>query len=337
MKIFITGVAGFLGSHLADRFLALGHQVAGNDNLIGGYRSNVSPDVEFYEVDCLDRTRIADIIAGTDILIHCAATAYEGLSVFSPDYIVKNTLQSSVSVISAAIQNKISRIIYCSSMARYGSQAIPFTEDMTPMPEDPYGIAKVAGEDILKRLCDINGIEWNILVPHNIIGPRQKFNDPFRNVVSIMINRCLQGQSPIIYGDGTQGRCFSYIDDCVNCFERAVLDRSINSQTINIGPDETFITINELAEIVIQETGTNVKPVYVGPRPLEVKLANCSSDLARTLLGYSTQTTLVEAIRHTIEYIKQQGPAPFVYHLPVEIQNDATPITWVNNFFNEQK
>jgi len=335
MKIFITGVAGFLGSHLADRFLALGHSVAGNDNLVGGYASNVNLNVEFFLADCCDRERMLDITKGTDILIHCAATAYEGLSVFSPDYIVRNTLQASVSTISAAIGNRISRIIYCSSMARYGKQAVPFTEDMMPIPEDPYGIAKVAGEQILEKLCDINGIEWNILVPHNIIGPRQKFDDPFRNVISIMINRCLQGKGPIIYGDGTQKRCFSYIDDCVTCIERATLDRSINRQIINIGPDEGFITIDEVADLIIDEVGVDTNSIYFRPRPLEVKYATCSSDKARQLLGYSTTTDLTTAIQHTIEYIQQQGPRPFVFHLPIEIQNDLTPVTWTTNVFNE--
>ena len=102
-------------------------------------------------------------------------------------------------------------------MARYGTQKYPFTEDMTPNPVDPYAISKVAAEQTLINLCELNKVEWVIAVPHNIIGPKQKYDDPFRNVVSIMLNRILQNKAPIIYGDGEQKRCFSYIDDCLSC------------------------------------------------------------------------------------------------------------------------
>lgn len=109
-----------------------------------------------------------------------------------------------------------------SSMARYGSQETPFTEDMTPMPQDPYGIAKYASEMLVRNVCYTHGMDFVILVPHNIIGPRQKYDDPFRNVVSIMINRALQGKQPIIYGDGNQMRCFSFISDLINPYSTSM-------------------------------------------------------------------------------------------------------------------
>ena len=150
-----------------------------------------------------------EVMKNVDSVYHCAATAHEGLSVFSPYEISKNNFLASVSVFSAAIAHKVKRIIFCSSMARYGDQKTPFTEDMNPKPVDPYAISKVAAENVLINLCELNNIEWVIAVPHNIIGPRQKYDDPFRNVVSIMINRMLQKKAPIIYGDGEQKRCFS--------------------------------------------------------------------------------------------------------------------------------
>ena len=328
MKIFITGVAGFLGSHLADRFLELGHQVAGNDILIGGYLDNVPKGVEFYTTDCCDNDLMVDAMEGSDIVIHTAATAHEGLSVFSPDFITRNIFQASVSTISAAIQNKVKRIVYCTSMARYGSQEYPFTEKMSPKPVDPYGIAKVAGEEVLKVLCTLNKIEWVIAVPHNIVGPRQRYDDPFRNVMSIMINRCLQGKPPIIYGDGNQMRCFSYIDDCVFCLEKLALDPHIKNDIFNIGPDEELVTINHLAKIVMRETGCTGKPIHMPDRPQEVKYATCSSDKAREFLDYETKTTLEEAVKKTVEYIRSRGTKPFDYTYPLEIVNDLTPRTW---------
>ena len=126
------------------------------------------------------------ITQGIDVLFHCAATAHEGLSVFSPYTITQNNIMATVGVATAAIQNGVKRIIYCSSMARYGDQQSPFTEEMPTKPVDPYGISKVAGEEILKTLCKVHGVELVIAVPHNIIGPKQKYDDPFRNAVSIL-------------------------------------------------------------------------------------------------------------------------------------------------------
>lgn len=327
-KIFITGVAGFLGSHLADRMLSLGHQVAGNDTLIGGYRENVDPRVEFHEVDCNDIDSMVAIMKGTDIVIHAAATAHEGLSIFSPHFITKNIFGASVATISAAIQNKVKRFVYCSSMARYGNQEYPFRETQEPSPVDPYAIAKVAGEDVLKSLAPMNNMEWIIAVPHNIVGPRQKFDDPFRNVMSIMINRILQGKPPVIYGDGNQTRCFSFVDDCIYCLEKLALDTTIKNDIFNIGPDEETVTIKDLAYMIIKEMNFQGEPIFIDKRPKEIIHATCSSDKARKYLGYETNTSLLQGIRDTIEYIKLRGPRPFSYEYPLEIVNQYTPKTW---------
>lgn len=328
MRIFITGIAGFLGSHLADRMINLGHDVLGNDTLIGGYEDNVNHKATLYKVDCCNRERMADIMKNVDVVIHTAATAHEGLSVVSPDFITKNVFQATVSTISAALENKVRRFVYCSSMARYGNQQTPFTEDMKPMPVDPYGIAKVAGEDTLRMLSDTHGMEWNIAVPHNIVGPRQRYDDPFRNVMSIMINRNLQGKPAIIYGDGLQTRCFSYVDDCIQCLEKLILDNDIVGQIINIGPDEGTITVKDLANLIANKTGCNLQPIHVDDRPQEVKHATCSANKARQVLNYKTTTDLETAVDCTIDYIKHRGTKPFDYTFPLEIVNSKTPKTW---------
>jgi len=328
MKIFITGIAGFLGSHLADKMLELGHEVVGNDTLIGGYEDNVNEKASLYKVDCCDRARMTEIMKGCDIVVHTAATAHEGLSVVSPDFITRNIFQASVATISAALENKVKRFVYCTSMARYGSQQTPFTEDMTPAPVDPYGIAKVAGEEVLKALCETHGMEWNIAVPHNIVGPRQRYDDPFRNVLSIMLNRNLQGKPVYVYGDGEQTRCFSYIDDCIQCLEKMTLDPNVVNEIINIGPDEGTITINKLAELVGRETNCEHAPIHMEDRPREVKHAMCSAEKARELLDYKTTTTIEVAVSRTADYIRKRGTKPFDYTFPLEIVNDATPKTW---------
>jgi len=328
MKIFITGVAGFLGSHLAKRMLDLGHKVYGNDNMILGDKFNIPKNIKFYKADCCNYDLMLKLTKKIDIIYHCAATAHEGLSVFSPNFITKNIYQASVSIITASIVNKIKRFIYCSSMARYGNQKTPFTENMDPAPVDPYGIAKVAGEDTLKLLCKVHGMEWNIAVPHNIVGPNQKYDDPFRNVMSIFINRNLQGKPSIIYGDGEQKRSFTYVDDAVFCLEKLGLDKNIKNEIFNIGPDDEEISVNQLAEMVANETGYNESPIYISDRPQEVKIATCSADKARKFLNYKTKTRLIESIRLTKDFIKKRGVKKFNYKLPIEINSKITPKTW---------
>ena len=328
MKILVTGVAGFLGSHLAEKLSLLKHEVVGMDNFMGGYKDNIPKNIIFHNFDCCDLKKMNEIMKNVDVVYHCAATAHEGLSVFSPYEIGKNNFLASSSVFSAAVSNKVKRIIFCSSMARYGHQQTPFNESMQPKPVDPYGIAKVASEDLLKVLCELNNIEWVIAVPHNIIGARQKYDDPFRNVVSIMLNRILQNQAPIIYGDGEQKRCFSYIDDCLSCLIPMLDQKNLNREIINIGPDEEFVTINQLSEICANVTGSNLSPIYKKDRPKEVKHATCSADKARKLLNYKTKTDLKTGVEKTYEYIKKRGTKPFNYYIDIEIKNDLTPETW---------
>ena len=329
MKILITGVAGFLGSHLSQKLSTLGHKIIGIDNMMGGYEDNISKSITFHKEDCCNYEKMNLLMNGIDVVYHCAATAHEGLSVFAPYEIGKNNFLASVSIFSAAISNKVKRIIFCSSMARYGSQKTPFTENMVPKPVDPYGISKVAAEDVLKNLCELNNIEWVIAVPHNIIGPKQKYDDPYRNVVSIMINRMLQKKAPIIYGDGKQKRCFSYIDDCLTCLVPMLDQKNLNREIINIGPDEEFVTINKISEICSNITGNNLAPIYTKDRPREVKHATCSADKARKLLNYKTSTDLYTGIKETFEYIKKRGAQPFNYHINIEIKNELTPETWL--------
>lgn len=330
MHIFITGIAGFLGSNLADYYVKKGFKVSGNDTLIGGDIKNLNSEVNFYKYDCENLILNNKYFKNVDVIIHSAAYAHEGLSVFSPYLITKNIVSGSVAVFSAAVQQKVKRIVYCSSMARYGGIKQPYLESSIPRPQDPYGIAKLAAERILINMSETFGFEYNIAIPHNIIGPKQKYDDPFRNVVSIMINRMLQGKAPIIYGDGNQTRCFSYIDDCLSCLIPMLDQKNLNRETINIGPDEEFVTINKIAELCSNITGVNLNPIYKKDRPKEVKHATCSANKARKLLNYKTKVSLADGIKNTFDYIKTRGTRPFDYNINIEISNDLTPSTWKN-------
>lgn len=334
MKIFITGIAGFLGSHLADAMLAEGHEVLGCDNLIGGYLDNVPDGAEFFQADCKCLDTLNKIMQGVDVVYHTACTAYEGLSVFSPNMICQNTYQITAAIASAAVSQKVKCFVFCSSMARYGMQKqVPFTEDMLPSPQDPYGISKLSAEMLLQCIGGVHGMEIVIAVPHNIIGPRQKYDDPYRNVASIMINLMLQGRQPIIYGDGSQKRCFSFIQDDIDCLKKLAFQEGLNREIINIGPDEEFVTINELAAIIADILHFDLSPIYVPGRPQEVRLASCSAEKARRLLGYKTQYSLRQGLEEMVHYIRRRGPKKFRYHLDVEIINEKTPRTWTMRMF----
>jgi len=334
MHIFITGIAGFLGSNLAEYYLKKNFKVSGCDNLVGGSLDNIDQNkINFFKANCEDFEMMKKITKNVDILCHAAAYAHEGLSSFSPVLISSNNVTGSVSVFTAAIVNKVKRIVYCSSMARYGNIKIPFKEEDELKPVDPYGVSKVAAENILKILSKTHNIEYNIAVPHNIIGPKQKYDDPFRNVVSIMINLMLQKKSPIIYGDGTQKRTFSDIDDCIYCLDKLLTDPQIVSQTVNIGPDEECISINQLYHLLSNKLKFNLEPKYLEDRPNEVKEATCSADKARKVLGYKTSVSLDESLNKIINYIKEKGPKDFQYNYPLEINNEKTPTAWKEKLF----
>jgi UDP-glucose 4-epimerase len=334
MHIFITGIAGFLGSNLAEYYLKKNFKVSGCDNLIGGSLDNIDQKkINFFKANCEDFEMMKKITKNVDILCHAAAFAHEGLSSFSPVLITNNNVTGSVSVFTAAIVNKVKRIVYCSSMARYGNIKIPFREEDELKPVDPYGVSKVAAENILKILSKTHGVEYNIAVPHNIIGPTQKYDDPFRNVVSIMINLMLQNKKPIIYGDGSQKRTFSDIDDCIYCLDKLLTDPQIISQVVNIGPDEEFISINELYHLLSNKLKFNLEPKYLEDRPNEVKEATCSADKARKILGYKTSVNLDESLDKIINYIRKKGPRHFQYNYPLEINNEKTPIAWKEKLF----
>ena len=329
MRVGVTGVAGFLGSHIAEA-LSVEHDVIGWDNLSGGERQNAPARTDFRLEDC--RNFGEDDLYGVEVLYHCAALAHEGLSVFSPRTITDSIFGASVAVLSAAVQAGVKRVIYCSSMSRYGAGETPFEEAQAPAPQDPYAIAKVASEQVLQCLAGVHGFEYIITVPHNIIGPRQKYDDPFRNVAAIMANLMLRDRPPFIYGDGEQVRCFTDVRDIVPLYV-AMLDDPRHGYTINIGPDEEFVTINHLAAELADIIGCDNEAIYLEDRPQEVKEAVCSSDLARDMFGYQTQYSLRQTLESLVDWIRFRGTKPFDYHIPVEIINEKTPSTWAKKRF----
>jgi UDP-glucose 4-epimerase len=333
MHIFITGIAGLIGSHLADFYIKKNYKVSGCDNLVGGNIDNVNKKINFFKTDFCKLNNITKITENVDVIVHAGAIATEGLSNFSPVLVCESNFIGSTAVFTAGVINKVKRIVYCSSMARYGNINPPFNEDQIPNPVDPYGIAKLASERVLISMSKLHGFEYNIAVPHNVIGPNQKYDDPFRNVASIMINLMLQNKRPIIYGDGLQKRSFSDIDDCLYCLDQLITNPKIISQIVNIGPDDNSITIKELCSIISNKLKCNLEPIYFPDRPNEVKEAYCSSDKARNLLNFKSTVNLSTTLDKIIDKIKKNGAKKFKYLYELEINNELTPTTWKSNIF----
>lgn len=336
MRIVVTGAAGFLGSHLTEAFVKLGHSVVGIDNMVGGYEDNVvqHPNHSFHFGDITDLARMNELLSGCDVVYACAALAYEGLSVFSPTLVTNNIVTGTTTLATAAVNNGVKRFVNCSSMARYGANSVPFTEDMPPRPEDPYGVAKVAAEMQLDLLGRVHGFEVIHCIPHNIIGAKQRYSDPFRNVASIMVNLMLQGRQPIVYGDGQQKRCFSFVQDVISILVKLVdCDLVEHGERFNVGPDEEPVTINELAQRIARLLNFDLRIEYHDTRPCEVRLATCSADKIRKRFDYKTQMSLDGGLQSIIDYIKVRGVRPFEYHLPIELHTKQLPRAWRDRLF----
>ena len=308
-RIFITGIAGFLGSHLARWALSQNHEVLGCDNLSLGDKDNVPKEAQFYEYDVLDREKNKKLLSGVDVVFHSAAYPYDNFSLFAPFKVVENTFSATASILSSAISSQVKRFVYCSSVSRYGNNPSPFVESMEPRPLTPYAVAKVAGENLIRSLAKVHPFEFVICVPHNIFGPHQVYNDPFRDAVALTINRMLRDKAPIVYGDGTQKRGFTPIQDLVSLFEGLLFSEEVKNQVVNIGPDEESVSINELIQILNQIMGKNLKPKYLPLRPQEVKIALCRADKARKLLKYKKNISLKSALEQLVKWIKRKGPA----------------------------
>lgn len=341
--VVITGSAGLIGSHLCYKFISLGFKVIGVDSLVGGYRTNMPAEnrsFAYYNVDILNIKKILEIFKfyKPKLVIHCAALAHEGLSVFAPKTIVENIYAGTASIASAACATGVATFINTSSMARYGEGNPPFEENHKPNPIDPYGLAKIHAEEHLKLMSDIYGMKVITMVPHNVCGPHQCYSDPFRNVMSIFANQLKRDKPIYIYGDGEQKRSFSHVSDCVDAYVTAYnhRDNITSGEVFNIGPDDgTEITIKELAHSVSKYFNVEPRIEHMPGRPREVKHAWVSTAKAKNVLNYATNYNTEDVIRDTTTWMKNQPDRDFNYHIDLEIINERTPLTWTDRLFNK--
>jgi UDP-glucose 4-epimerase len=318
-----------MGSWLVDALLARGHQVISVDNLLGGKKENVNPRCEFIQGDMRSPELAESVVKkGVDVIFHLAAYAAEGQSIFSPISINDINIAPINNLLVAAINNNVKRFVFTSSMAVYGDQEAPFNEELPRRPEDPYGAAKTYSENMLEIFGRVYGLEYVILRPHNVYGPRQNIADPFRNVLGIWINRIMRGKNPLIYGDGEQSRAFSYVADITPAIANAGFYDKARNQIINVGSEQA-VTINDACNTLLKLTDTSLKPEHLPPRPQDVKYAYCTVEKSMKLLDYKTKHHLEKGLQEMIEWARKVGPQEPTYTLPLEITKNA-PQVWVN-------
>src|SRR5436190_8423364 len=263
----VTGGAGFIGSHVAECLVRLGHRVVVLDDLSGGFTENVPGDAEFVQGSILDHELIETLFAKNKFsyVYHLGAYAAEGLSHFIKRYNYNNNVIGSVNLINAAVNHNVSCFVFASSIAVYGSGQTPMTEDMTPVPEDSYGIAKLAIEQELRVSHEMFGLDYMIFRPHNVYGERQNIGDRYRNVVGIFMNQLLKGEPMTIFGDGTQKRAFTHIDDVAPIIANSVNVPEMRNQIFNVGADLPY-TVNSLAQIVAAVLEKECRTIHLNER-----------------------------------------------------------------------
>ena len=323
MKIFVTGCAGLLGSNYSRHLLRNGHQVIGIDDLSGGYKAFIPKDdnFTFKKFNLEKKKKVVELFEehNPDVLLHFAAYAAEGLSPFIRNYNYRNNLICSANLINECI-NHDTKVIFTSSMAVYGEQEPPFTEDKKPQPIDPYGIAKYAVECDLKLAHEQFGLRYNIVRPHNVLGIYQNIWDRYRNVIGIFIRKTLNGQPILVYGDGEQTRAFSDIRYYMEPFDRLLTDH--DGEIFNIGADKYF-GLNQVAETV-QSIGKKYGyevPIEHGEPRHEVKHAYCDHTKAKTVLEFKDETRLEELIESMFVWAMKQ-PNRKVKTMEYEVEKD---------------
>lgn len=308
-SILITGVAGLIGSRMADWIIENHpeYEVVGIDNLFGGYIENVNEKVVFYKRE-LGEDDISDIFEkhNFEYVYHFAAYAAEGLSFFMPVFNDRNNMLSTDNILKECVKHNVKRLVYTSSMAVYGEgveKGRIFDENDTPHPIDPYGMSKYACERNIEIIGNHFGLDWCIIRPHNVYGIKQNIWDKYRNVLGIWMYQILNNKPMLIYGDGEQTRAFSFIDDCLDSFWNAAVKEEASKQIINLGGEYSY-TINEAAKILCKITGYN--NIEHKEKRHEVKHAVPTTQKSKDVLGYKQSTSLEDGLTKMWEWAKSQ-------------------------------
>ncbi len=305
----ITGGAGFIGSHIAETLVNKGERVKIIDNLSTGRMENIKSfidKVEFVEGDIRDFDLLKKITKGVDIIFHEAALPSVPRSIDNPMASNANNIDGTLNVLYAAKLNNVHRIVYAASSSVYGnSEVLPKVESMKPNPLSPYAVTKYTGELYCKVFYNVYGLETISLRYFNVFGPRQDPNSQYSAVIPKFIKAYLTGNSPVIYGDGEQSRDFTYIDNVVQANLLAAGAKEMHGETVNVACGKR-ITVNQLAEIIGKEIGSNLKPVHKSERPGDVRHSLADITFAKNLLGYEPIVDVYEGLRRTVNYFRKE-------------------------------
>src|SRR5579872_1181833 len=306
-RSLVTGGAGFMGSHVVERLLNDGHEVVVLDDLSGGFLDNIPEGAIFVKGSILDVNLIDRLFREHrfNYVYHLAAYAAEGLSHFIKRFNYNNNLIGSVNLINASINYGVKRFVFTSSIAVYGAGQSPMKEEMVPIPEDSYGIAKLAVEQELKVTHEMFGLDYIVFRPHNVYGERQNIGDRYRNVVGIFMNQILKGEPMTIFGDGLQQRAFSHISDVAPIIAMSVSTESARNHIFNVGADIPH-TVNELAHLVADAMKCEYKVNHLDPRN-EVKIAFSEHSKVQRIFNGAPRVSLRDGVRVMADWVKTHG------------------------------
>jgi UDP-glucose 4-epimerase len=325
-QALVTGAAGFIGSHVVDTCLELGMEVVATDDLSGGFRENVPGGATFVEGDLRDAEFVAGLWSGRryDYVYHLGAYAAEGLSHFIRAYNYRTNLEATVNLVNQSVLHDAQRFVFTSSIAVYGAGQVPMTEDTTPQPEDPYGIAKYAAELDLAAAHHMFGLDYTIFRPHNVYGERQNIADRYRNVIGIFMNAVLTGRPMTVFGDGTQTRAFSHIADVAPAIARSPLVDGARNEIFNIGADQPY-SVNELAQTIADAFDVACEVEHL-PARNEVLHAFSDHAKVRRVFELGEPIDLKTGIAAMAEWVREHGSRPPVDFVgAIEVERNLPP------------
>ena len=331
IKALVTGGAGFIGSHVTDELIKKGYDVVVLDDLSGGFKENINEKATFVEGSVTDKGLVNKLFEEHkfDYVYHLAAYAAEALSHFIKKFNYENNLIGSINLINASVNHDVKCFVFTSSIAVYGKNQLPMHEDLIPIPEDPYGISKLAVELELKSCHDMFGLNYVVFRPHNVYGERQNIGDKYRNVLGIFMNQIMQNKPITIFGDGEQRRAFTHINDVAPYIAGCVKNKEAYNHIFNIGNDEHY-SVNELTKEVVKYMGIDSWDINKLEARNEVKEAYSSHEKSQKILGYETKISLAEGVKKMAEWAKNKGVMKTSDFGDIEIERNL-PEGWRKN------
>ncbi|MCU4754403.1 NAD-dependent epimerase/dehydratase family protein [Halobacteria archaeon AArc-curdl1] len=311
MTYLITGVAGFIGSNIARHLLCEDHTVYGLDNLETGLESNLEdlneyPNSEFIDGDLRNEDDVETAVAEAKYVLHQGAVPSVPRSVENPVLSTEANCTGTANLIKAAHEADVEKIVVASSSSVYGpTEVSPKREDLPPNPVSPYALSKYYTEQLAVQASDFYDLDSVALRYFNVFGPHQNPEGDYAAVIPKFINLMLKGEQPVIYGDGTQSRDFTYIDNVIQANLNA-LESEATGVALNAGCGNSF-TINTLVDEINDILGTEIEPIYDDPRPGDVPHSKADVSKARDLIDYDPKVNFREGLERTVEYFSEQA------------------------------